>query len=179
MNMGFLDMFVLHWSVLPFLIALYLTSYLIAIALQRGGCCSTRFGAESSFDAATAWAKVVSTLNFVIFLMYPGLCLRFVKLYKYTPLLLGGQEKRLLSEDLDVEYGTGRHEFWSSLFMVVGPLFVACACLGGPTQICVAQRCPSNASIPHSSGRAAVLRRLSAHPLQAEDRRGSERPQEA
>ena len=59
---------------------------------------------------------------------YPGLCLRWVKLMKWTALMLGGQETFLLTEDLSVLYSEGRHRDMLRTFYVAGTLFVLTPC---------------------------------------------------
>ena len=44
------------------------------------------------------------TARHIRFLLYPGLCLRLVKLCKYTLLVIDGEERQYLTEDMRVPY---------------------------------------------------------------------------
>ena len=68
MDLGFLDMFTVHWCVLPALILIYILSYLVALILSLRCCGLKRFGPER-FVPSEAKGKIISSINFFVFLM--------------------------------------------------------------------------------------------------------------
>ena len=89
--------------------------------------------------------------NFFLFLFYPGLCLRWVKLCKPTELIVDGASKQYLTEDLQVEYMTGRHKSLFQLFLVIGPLFVLVGLLLTPLHMPLSHRPLHSCCVARSS----------------------------
>lgn len=72
---------------LPIILSIVVLSAGLAILFQKKGIMKKKFGRDK-FSAKDAKDKVISTANFFVFLLYPGLMLRWVKLMKFTPLYI-------------------------------------------------------------------------------------------
>ena len=55
------------------------------------------------FEPFESSLSIVAQFNFWIFLLYPGMCLRWVKLYNTVPMMIEGQPREFLAEDMSIE----------------------------------------------------------------------------